>query len=126
MTANRTVAYRSHLDNLMYPQQLLRVAILTITFALASAAEGQTISGTGTRTCTAFNLAIEQDSNTAIDSFLSWTQGFISGFNASNRHSVDIAIDHAGLFHWLAAYCTASPGVPIYEAVQEMIGIHSP
>jgi hypothetical protein len=105
--------------------ELLSVVVLIGAFMLSSATVGQTISGTGTRDCSAFNAAIEQDSNVAIDSFLSWAQGFISGFNAGNRRGADIAIDHAGLFHWLASYCRTNPETPFYQAIQQMVGMHS-
>ena len=103
----------------------MSVAVLIGAFMLSSATVSQTISGTGTRDCNAFNAAIEQNSNVAMDSFLSWAQGFISGFNADNRRGTDIAIDHAGLFHWLASYCRANPETPFYQAIQQMVGVHS-
>ncbi len=105
--------------------KLLPAAVLTGALVISSATVSQTISGTGARECSAFNFAIEQESNTAIDSFLSWAQGFISGFNAVNRDGSDIAIDHGGLFHWLASYCRANPDTPFYQAIQQMIGMHS-
>lgn len=95
---------------------------------ISSTVHSQSVFGVGTRDCSAFSFAIAQDSNQslAIDSFLSWAQGFISGFNAGNSRAVDIAIDHGGLVHWLGAYCSTNPDIPFYQAIQETIGVHCP
>lgn len=86
----------------------------------------QTISGSGTRDCRAFNAAIERDSTTAIDSYVSWAQGFVSGVNAANRQGINIAIDHAGLFHWMARYCATHSDAALYAALAELVGLREP
>jgi hypothetical protein len=107
-------------------QTIVISAVICAALVFTVSAKGQTISGSGTRNCSAFGFALEQDSNIAIDSFLAWAQGFISGYNAGNRRGVDFAIDHASLVHWLAGYCAANPETPFYQAVQNIIGIQSP
>ncbi len=106
-------------------QPALTYGALAAVLIASMASEAQTISGSGTRDCSALNFAIDQDSDVALDSYLSWVQGYISGFNATNHRNIDIAIDHAGLFHWLANYCRANPRTPLHQAVREMIGIHA-
>jgi hypothetical protein len=83
----------------------------------------QTISGAGTRDCRAFNVAVERESTTAIDSYVSWAQGFVSGVNAANNQGINISIDHAGLFHWMARYCTTHRDAPLYAALAELVGL---
>ncbi len=85
--------------------------------------EAQTISGSGARDCRAFNVAIERDSTTAIDSYVSWAQGFVSGVNAANRQGINISIDHAGLFHWMARYCATHSDAALYAALAELVGL---
>ena len=89
-------------------------------------AGAQTISGSGTRDCRAFNFAVERESAAAIDSYVSWAQGFVSGVNAANRQGINLSIDHAGLFHWLARYCTAHRDAALYAALAELVGLRRP
>lgn len=86
----------------------------------------QTISGAGTRDCRAFNVAVERESTAAIDSYVSWAQGFVSGVNAANNQGINISIDHAGLFHWMARYCTAHRDAALYAALAELAGLRQP
>ena len=89
-------------------------------------ADAQTISGSGTRDCRAFNLAVERESAAAIDSYVSWAQGFVSGVNAANRQGINISIDHAGLFHWMVRYCTTHHDAALYAALAELVGLQQP
>lgn len=86
----------------------------------------QTISGAGTRDCRAFNIAVERDSTTAIDSYVSWAQGFVSGVNAANNQGINVSIDHAGLFLWMARYCTTHRDAALYAALAELTGLRQP
>jgi len=110
---------------------LRRHVILCATIAfgaavLTPAATGQTISGTGTRACSVFIIAVERDSEAALDSYLSWAQGFVSGVNATNAGRDNFSIDHAGLFHWLVRYCRANGDAMIYEALLELVDLPLP
>ena len=87
----------------------------------AAAANAQTISGAGTRPCSAFNTAATQASSVALDGFVSWSQGFISAFNWANVRQQDMRIDPAALTAWLAEFCAADPSQPVYRGVQELI-----
>lgn len=108
----------------------VRCAIVVLAWiALLSVQVGssaQTISGAGTRDCRAFNAAVERESTTAIDSYVSWAQGFVSGVNAANNQGINIAIDHAGLFHWMARYCTTHRDAALYAALTELVGLRQP
>lgn len=99
---------------------LICVALLTVQDKLGA----QTISGSGTRDCRAFNVAVERESTAAIDSYVSWAQGFVSGVNAANRQGINLSIDHAGLFHWMAQYCTTHRDDALYAALAELVGLH--
>jgi len=96
-------------------------------FALAftaSVADAQTVSGIGTRECRAYSRALEIDSEAAIDAYLAWAQGYLSGVNASSGAGTDIRIDHAGLLHWLATWCGGAPDAFFYEALAAVVEAH--
>jgi len=101
------------------------VLTVTMLLVLPNASMAQTISGMGTRTCGALLEAAERDSKAAIDGYLSWAQGFISGYNWSNPGSREVRLDHAGLFHWLLQYCTSNEQEKYYQAVQSAINVHA-
>lgn len=101
------------------------ILLFCVIYCATNVASAQTISGAGARECSAFSAAVERDSVAALDSFMSWSQGFTSGINASGNSSADIAIDHGGLFLWLAQFCAAEPNATVYEALSEMIGLNS-
>ena len=103
----------------------LRIGLLITFAALGTEICAQTISGAGTRDCSGLLTAAELESAEGVDAYLSWGQGFISGFNWSNTAGVEVRIDHAGLLHWLLAYCTSNPGTPFYEAMQEAVNRHA-
>jgi hypothetical protein len=85
----------------------------------------QTAAGTGTRPCSAFTAALAVDENAAIDSYVAWSQGFISGFNWSNVRERNVRIDATGIISWLGAFCTANPEHRIYNALQELIQLEA-
>jgi len=89
------------------------------------AASAQTAAGTGARPCSAFNAALALDENAAIDAYVAWSQGFISGFNWSNAHERNVRIDASGIITWLGAFCTANPQHRIYNALQELIQLEA-
>ena len=81
------------------------------------------VCGTGARGGRAFNVAMERGSTNAIDSYVSWAQGLVSGVNAANRPGINISIDHAGLFHWMARYCATHSDAALYAALAELVGL---
>ncbi|MGR8948360.1 MAG: hypothetical protein ACU84Q_09955 [Gammaproteobacteria bacterium] len=99
--------------------------ILFVGLANVSLTHAQTVSGAGTKNCRAFLQAAEMESKEAIDSYLSWSQGFVSGYNWANPARREVRLDHAGLMHWLLQYCTANPNEKFYQAVQSAIGLHA-
>jgi len=88
-------------------------------------ASAQSAAGTGARTCSTFNAALARDENAAIDAYVAWSQGFISGFNWSNVRERNVHIDAAGIITWLGAFCTANPQRRLYNAVQELIQLEA-
>ena len=98
---------------------------LTFAIAITFHAEAQTASGVGAQRCSAFLTAAEQQSTSAVDSYISWAQGFISGFNWSHQQRAKVSIDHTGLTHWLLTYCTSNKYARFYEAVQNTINTHA-
>ena len=100
-------------------------AIVAISMIVPSSSVAQTASGMGTRTCGVLLTAAERESKEAIDGYLSWAQGFISGYNWSNPGRREVKLDHAGLLHWLLQYCTSNEGEKYYQAVQAAINIHA-
>jgi len=95
------------------------IAVLVLAHAPGSAA--QTAAGAGARPCSAFTLAAREDATVALDSYVAWAQGFISGFNWANARRLDIRVDAPGLLAWLGDYCAANPGHRLYTAVQALI-----
>jgi len=108
-------------------QTLVQLALVAALLAASTGqcAFAQTAAGTGARSCSAFDAALAQDENTAIDSYVAWSQGFISGFNWSNVRELNVRIDAAGIITWLSAFCTANPESRIYNALQELIQIEA-
>jgi len=112
-------------------QQRARARRIFLVFVLAGVGSllssppgsAQTISGSGAHNCGAFNEALDRNSNEAIDSYISWSQGFISGVNVANNQNIDVAIDHLGLLDWLARYCASEPDSSLVDAVSELVGI---
>lgn len=84
-------------------------------------ADGATASGVGARRCSAFGAALERDSAAALDAYVSWSQGFIAGFNWSNVRQRNVSIDAAAIINWLGQYCAARPTALVFDAVQELI-----
>lgn len=103
-----------------------RRALLAASLILACAvSSAQTISGVGGRDCQAFNVALAKDSQVALDSYVAWSQGFISGFNWSNPQQFDIRIDAAAIISWLGPYCEGHPEDRIYLALQQLIHLNA-
>ncbi|MGE0482531.1 MAG: hypothetical protein AB7Q81_00180 [Gammaproteobacteria bacterium] len=91
----------------------------------ASAADGTTASGIGARPCRAFSDALERDSAIALDAYVSWSQGFIAGFNWSNARQVKVEVDAAGIINWLGQYCATNPQARVFTGVQELIRLNA-
>lgn len=103
----------------------VRSMLLVAAIAGGQAANAQTAAGVGARSCDAFSRALGQDENVAIDSYVAWSQGFISGFNWANVRERNVQIDAAGIINWLGAFCAANPTHRIYSAIQELIQLET-
>ncbi len=99
--------------------------VVAVLAALSAPLGAQTVSGVGARDCSAFLFALEKESDLALDSYVAWSQGYISAFNWSNVRSLDMRIDATALLHWLGQYCRANPQRSVYAAVQELIRINA-
>jgi hypothetical protein len=102
-----------------------RVITSLMVATIANASPAQTISGIGARDCRALSFALDRESSEALDSYVAWSQGFISAFNWSNVRQRDVRIDASGLLHWLGQYCRANPDQSVYLAVQELIQLNA-
>jgi hypothetical protein len=94
--------------------------IILLLSGWVSTASGQTISGIGTKECGVYIQAVKLKSDEAINGFVSWAQGYLSGFNATNSDGRDVAIDPGGLNYWLTNYCSAHQNEAFYSAVQQL------
>ena len=99
----------------------IKTTIVVLTCAATLAAEAQTISGSGARQCGDFMQAVKLNSDVAINGFVSWAQGYLSGFNATNPNGRDAAIDPNGLRFWLSSHCSTHPTDSYYAAVQKLV-----
>jgi len=103
-----------------------RLALTMLLFAVAPIpARAATISGAGGRHCGDFLEAIKLKSEVDINGYVSWAQGFLSGYNWLNSQGRDIAIDPGGLNYTLINYCEAHKDAPFYQAVKQLTGDHS-
>lgn len=99
-------------------KRLTAAAVLAMAYPVGA----QTMSGAGGKQCGDFMQAVELNSETAINGYISWAQGFVSGFNWSNVKGADVLIDHGSLSYWLIDYCGGHRDVSFYQAVQALIG----
>ena len=104
---------------------LLVVCAVLVGSLIACPSVAQTVSGAGTKSCRGFLQAAEMESTAAIDSYISWSQGFVSGYNWANPGRQEVRLDHAGLLHWLLQYCNANPTDKFFQAVQAAIQLHA-
>ena len=96
--------------------------LLVTMLGLSPVVGATTMSGAGAKTCSAFMEGVKLKSDVAINGYISWAQGFISGFNWSNVNGRNVAVDSGSLTYWLVDYCGANPSTPIYDAMQRFIG----
>jgi hypothetical protein len=126
----QTITYRPRCTDTLFslnPAGLVLKSMVCLVLLAVSVAplSAQTVSGMGTRTCGALVEAAERESKEAIDGYLSWAQGFISGYNWANPGRQQVRLDHGGLLHWLLQYCTSNKGDKYYQAVQAAITVHA-
>ena len=102
-------------------QSLLLSSVATLLLLGSVTPAAQTMSGSGAKQCGDFMQAVRLKSDVAINGYISWAQGFISGFNWANVSGKDAVIDSAGLQYWLVNFCGTQPEVSFYQAVQQLI-----
>ena len=84
-------------------------------------AHAQTISGVGSQSCGSFKAAYESNDAVAVDSYVAWAQGFVSGHNRARDGARDAAIDAGSLIHSVLIYCNEDENARFYEAVGQVI-----
>lgn len=108
---------------------MLRTITVVLFFAIgafhAGTADAQSAVGVGGRNCPAFTFALESDSEAALDAYVSWSQGFISGFNWANPQHRNVHVDPPAIINWLGQYCAANPGSAVFSAVQELVHLNA-
>lgn len=105
-------------------RRVVRIGIASVVawllISMSSTSSAQTISGIGAKECGVYMQAVKLKSDVAINGFVSWAQGYLSGFNATNPDGRDAAIDPAGLSYWLTNYCSVHQNEAFYLAVQQL------
>ena len=101
------------------------VTLFAIGLFNATGVGAQSAVGVGGRDCPAFTFALESDSEAALDAYVSWSQGFISGFNWSNAHGRNVHVDPAAIINWLGQFCAANPDSAVFAAVQELVHLNA-
>lgn len=102
--------------------RLTALTALALALAVfAPAVPAVTMSGIGARKCHDFLAAVDTGQKQAIDGYVSWAQGFISGFNWINEDERDLAVDPGSLTYWLVDYCGANRSDAYFEAVQAFV-----
>lgn len=94
---------------------------LTLALALPLAAPAAVVSGIGSRDCEAYMRAVEINSREAIDAYIAWGQGYLSGYDDARPGSLQVAVDGDGLNYWLIDYCSAHREHSVYEALKAFI-----
>jgi hypothetical protein len=86
---------------------------------------GYMVKGYGAKSCGSFVTAYVNERQDNI-TFLSWLQGFISGYNYFNQDGVsDVApTDINGLEQWSLNYCRAQPTQDISAAAISFVKAH--
>jgi|GEM_PF-1672049 hypothetical protein len=125
MTDRRCAARADDLSSEITRRRRRCGALCVIALFASEFCSAQTVSGSGARTCHAVHDALNNESEAALDSFVAWSQGFVSGFNWSNVRQQDVRIDSSALLHWLGQYCAANPRDSVYAAVQELIRLNA-
>ncbi len=94
--------------------------------AIASNRQGEyNVKGFGAKSCGSFVSAYENQRQDNI-TFLSWLQGFFSGYNYFNNDGVsDVAqTDVNGLEQWILNYCRAQPTQDVSDAAIAFVKAH--
>ncbi len=105
-----------------YETMLSRIcrAAAGLCLVLAAPAPAQTISGGGAKQCGDFIQAVTLKSDVAINGFISWAQGYLSAYNATNPEGRDVAVDPSGLQYWLTDHCSKNREESFFRAVQQL------
>lgn len=106
-------------------QTLACLSIVVLAACATRPALAQTAAGIGTRPCSAFRVAVEEQTNAALDAYVSWTQGFISGFNWADVRQRDLRVEPVDIINWLGSFCAANPDRRIYDAIQQLIQLEA-
>ncbi len=109
----------------MFRSRALALMLFCSAMICAPTAGAATISGAGGKRCGDYLQAINLKSEVAINGYISWAQGFLSGYNWLNRRGRDIAIDPGGLNYSLVNYCGTHKDTLFYKAVQQLTGEHA-
>lgn len=81
-------------------------------------AQATSAMGIGTGDCSAFLRAAEAGTTQALDPYVSWGLGYLTGRNATVTHGRQVVIDGGSLAHWLTAWCGRHGESPIFEALE--------
>lgn len=107
---------------------------LALTLALAAvtatagrvALAGTVVSGIGSRDCAAYMRAVEINSREAIDAYVAWGQGYLSGYDDAQPGALQVAVDGEALGYWLIDYCQGRPERSVFQALQDFLARQRP
>lgn len=99
----------------------LSVLCLLLMFADTQGAPVSAI-GIGARDCSAFDTALAQESEAALDAYVAWAQGFVSGFNWANVRQLNVTLDAPSMLNAMADFCHRHPESKMFSAMQDLIG----
>ena len=102
-----------------------RLAAGLVVFVATACATAQTVSGFGAHKCKDYLAAVEKGQKAAIDGYISWAQGYLSAWNATNPERRDVQADPDGLTYWLVDRCGQSRAESFYAAVRAFISVHA-
>jgi hypothetical protein len=105
----------------MPPLQRTLPALLCLALSLPVTAPAAVVSGIGSRDCQSYMRALEINSREALDAYIAWGQGYLSGYDDARPGSLHVAVDGESLSYWLIDYCSAQPERSVYQALQAFI-----
>lgn len=85
--------------------------------SLPAPATAAMVSGIGSRDCQAFMRSVEINSRAAIDAYIAWSQGYLSGYDRARPGTLGAAVDGESLSYWLIDACQGAPERSIVEVL---------
>jgi hypothetical protein len=95
--------------------------LLAIALCFSTPVGATTAMGIGTRDCTAFLRASEISSKEALDAYVAWGLGYLTGHNAYASRGREVVVDGGSLVYWLGDWCASHREAVIFDALEEFV-----